>query len=129
MSDTNDTNNVTLSGRLARDVAVYDNEGRAPVAKFTIVVKASWQGKESSSFIRCEAWGDASRQALGGVEGDRLVVCGRLKGAKKKDGTWETVVGAKTVFLTGVPAVLDAMGLETPVFPSTKKAVADDVPF
>lgn len=74
-------NNVTLAGRLTKDVEIkYTQAGKA-VSRFTLAVNRSFKnanGEQEADFIQCQAWGKTaealanftSKGQLIGVEGE-----------------------------------------------------------
>lgn len=58
--------------------------------------------KESKVIVKLIAWGDLAAQLSECQQGETVYVEGALKGDKKKDGSWETVVSIRFLQRLGV---------------------------
>lgn len=90
-------NNVTLVGRLTRDIEVrYTQNSNTATCKFTLAVDRD-RKKQETDFISCQAWGNTA-EALGKWcrKGNRIAVSGSIR-----TGSYEDRNGNK-VFTTDV---------------------------
>ena len=81
-------NQITIMGRLTRDVELRHTQQGTPVASFTVAVERDFQsgGERQTDFIDCVAW----RQTAEFVskyfqKGSMAVVCGSLQSRKWTD--------------------------------------------
>lgn len=78
-----DLNNVTMLGRLTRDVEIKD-AGKSKIAKFSIANNRFYMSgdekKNEASFFECIAWGKTGEFIHQyGKKGDRVAISGRLQ--------------------------------------------------
>lgn len=98
-------NNVTLMGRLTKDLELkYTNTGTS-YCKFTLAVnKPKIKDREQeTNFIKCIAWGKTS-ETIGKwlIKGNRVIVLGRLDVSKKDDKYYTNVIVEKIDFIDTV---------------------------
>lgn len=97
-----DLNQVTLVGNLTRDP--YIGEGKfGKYAFFTVATTDKVDDKEYTQFIECQATKNQALFAEKLTKGKRVMLFGKLKIRKNKDGVNETKVDVKE--LTEVPVV------------------------
>lgn len=89
-------NNVTILGRLVRDVELNETQSGLKVAKFTLAVdrmnkkELETQGKQTADFINCVAFGkQADAISAFSRKGGRILINGRIQTGsyEKNDGT------------------------------------------
>lgn len=120
-------NTVYIAGNLTRDPEVrYFDDGKA-VSNFTVALnERSKDGKETTSFIRCAAWGDvALRSAELMRTGTRVIIEGRLN-----QKTWTDKDGKKHDEVSVIARSVDVV--IKPVQPTVARDVEQvpaDLPF
>ena len=131
-------NNVTLIGRLTRDVELRYTPSQKAVARFTLAIdRPTFQGEEKQAdFPSCTVWGrTAENMEKYTRKGSKVAVEGRIQtGSYEKNG--------QTIYTTEVLAnrveFLDPrsdVSAPTPVrqqdmeMPDDFKAIDEDVPF
>ena len=95
-------NNVTLIGRLVKDIEIRHTQNGKAVTQFTLAVQES---KDDTQFIDCVAW-DKTAENMGAYlhKGSLIAVNGRLQKRSYDDSTGRKVyvtevVCGKVVFL------------------------------
>ena len=86
-------NQITIMGRLTRDVELRHTQQGTPVASFTVAVERDFQsgGERQTDFIDCVAWRQAGEFAAKYFQkGSMAVVSGRLESRR-----WEDKNGGK----------------------------------
>lgn len=73
-------NNVSLVGRLTREIELKRTENNYFYVNFTIAVNRFSKGEKSADFINCVAWNKTAELLNDYVKkGDRLAVVGNIK--------------------------------------------------
>jgi len=86
----NDLNNVTLSGRLVKDIETRQ-AGQTQVGNFALAVGYKYGDKDETNFINCTAFGKTAEFLANYTgKGKRISIVGRIK-----QDTWEDQNGNK----------------------------------
>lgn len=86
-------NQITIMGRLTRDVELRHTQQGTPVASFTVAVERDFRsgGERQTDFIDCVAWRHTAEFAAKSFQkGSMAVVSGRLESRR-----WEDKNGGK----------------------------------
>lgn len=122
-------NRVFLAGNLTRDPEVRYLDGGRAVTNFTIAInERNKDGKETTSFIRCAAWGDLGIRVGDSTRmGTRVVVEGRLSQRSWKDKNNATHDDVSVVINT-CDVVTKSPPMATPTEQARQPSL-DDLPF
>lgn len=103
-------NRGAWAGTLSFAPELRNTQSGQSVCKTGLTIVESWSDKktgevkESKVIVKLLAWGDLAAQLAECAAGDNIYVEGALKGDKKKDDTWETVVNIRFLQRIGADA-------------------------
>lgn len=84
-------NNVTLVGRLTKDVELRYTQTNKPVANFTVAVNRTFGNREEADFITCVAWNKTAEFMHTYLrKGSLIGLTGRIETGTYQDQTGQT---------------------------------------
>lgn len=104
-----DINTLVVSGTVESDPVPGQTTSGLEMCHFTLVSVDEYKEKRKEEFIKCVAWGDSAKAAAALVQGDVVVVQGRLSGRRSEKTGY--VMNEVTVSRIMVPFKL---GSDTP---------------
>lgn len=132
----NSVNNVVVSGNLGRDPDVRATGTGKSVANFSVAVTKRYEmngeRKETTTWVRCVAWGKLAEQVAEARKGDGVWLQGEIQSRKytAKDGSEREVVEVNAATLHVVPRLASsARPASAPPSGGRSQRDDDEIPF